>query len=66
VQYSLATPRLRGIGDPELDGFPGNLLFGAAGSFKRTWRWDVSFQEDVPAQSPSVDFTLGIKIRRRW
>ena len=66
AQYSLATPRLRGIGQPEVDGAPGNLLFGAAGSLGSSWRWDVSFQEDVPAMSPSVDFTLGIGIRRSW
>ena len=66
VQYSLATPRLQGMGDPELDGWPGNLLFGVAGAFRDAWRWDVSFQEDIPVQSPSVDFTLGIAVRRRW
>jgi hypothetical protein len=66
AQYSLANARLRGIGDPELDGFVGNFVFGAAGSFEQAWRWEVSFQEDIPPQSPSVDFTLGIGIRRRW
>lgn len=66
VQYSLATPRLRGIGQPEVDGAPGNLLFGAAGRLGRSWSWDVSFQEDIPATSPSVDFTLGVGIRRSW
>jgi hypothetical protein len=66
VQYSLATPRLRGVGQPEVDGPPGNLVFGAAGTLGRSWRWDVSFQEDVPATSPSVDFTLGVGLRRTW
>lgn len=66
VQYSFATPRLRGIGDSLLDGVPGNLLLGAAGKITGSWRWDVSFQEDVPASSPSVDFTLGLSVRRRW
>lgn len=66
VQYSLATPRLRGIGQPEVDGTPGNLLVGAAGALGGAWRWDVSFQEDVPATSPSVDFTLGVGLRRSW
>jgi len=66
VQYSLATPRLRGIGQPEVDGAPGNFLFGAAGRLGHAWRWDVSFQEDIPATSPSVDFTLGVGLRRSW
>ena len=66
VQYSLATARLRGIGQPEVDGPPGNLLFGVAGRLAHTWQWDVSFQEDVPPTSPSVDFTLGVGIRRSW
>lgn len=66
VQYSLATPRLHGIGDPEVDGPAGNLVFGATGSAGRSWLWDVSFQEDIPPSSPAVDFTLGIQLSRRW
>lgn len=66
VQYSVATPRLSGVDHPELDGWPGNVVFGAAGRLGTSWRWDVSFQEDIPATSPSVDFTLGIGLRRTW
>ncbi|MGD8319903.1 MAG: DUF3187 family protein [Gemmatimonadota bacterium] len=66
VQYSLSTPLVQGIGDSELDGWPGNLVFGMAGRLGEAWRWDVSFQEDVPAATPAVDFTLGIGLRRRW
>ena len=66
VQYGVATPRFRGIGDTEVDGFPANLVFGVAGSVGDGWRWDVSFQEDIPANSPAVDFTLGISVSRTW
>ena len=43
-----------------------NLLFGVAGRLGDDWRWDMSFQEDIPAGSPAVDFTLGIALRRTW
>lgn len=66
VQLSAASPRLQGLGDPELDGWPVNLVFGATGRMGEGWRWDVSFQEDLLPDSPAVDFTLGIGVRRRW
>ena len=66
VQYSIATPRVRGFHDKALDGWPRNLLVGAAGTLGRNWQWDVSFQEDVPPSTPSVDFTLGIGLRRAF
>lgn len=66
VQYSIATPRMRGFNDKALDGWPRNLLVGAAGTLGRAWAWDLSLQEDVPPSTPSVDFTLGIGLRRTW
>jgi hypothetical protein len=66
VQYSVATPRLRGVGDTDVDGWPTNLVFGLAGTMGDGWSWDASFQEDLPANSPAVDFTLGVAVRRRW
>jgi len=66
AQLSLASPRLRGFSDPELDGWPVNLVFGAAGRLGDGWRWDVSFQEDIPPNTPAVDFTLGVGIRKSW
>jgi hypothetical protein len=66
AQLSLASPRLKGFDDPELDGWPVNLVFGMAGRLGDGWRWDVSFQEDIPPNTPAVDFTLGIGIRRSW
>jgi hypothetical protein len=66
IQYDVATPRIQGIDDPEVDGWPLNLLFGVAGRLGDGWRWDISFQEDIPAGSPAVDFTLGVALRRTW
>ncbi len=66
VQYSFATPHLKGIHDPEIDGWAGNFVFGAAGRLGPSWRWNVSFQEDIPPVSPAIDFTLGIGVRRTW
>jgi hypothetical protein len=66
AQLSVASPRLKGFADPELDGWPVNLVFGAAGRLGGGWRWEVSFQEDIPPNTPAVDFTLGIGIRRSW
>jgi hypothetical protein len=66
AQLSVASPRLQGFEDPELDGWPVNLVFGLTGRVGDGWLVDVSFQEDVPANTPAVDFTLGIGVRRRW
>lgn len=66
VQFSVASPRFKGLGDPELDGWPVNLVFGATGKLGDGWLVDVSFQEDILPNSPAVDFTLGIGVRRRW
>jgi hypothetical protein len=66
IQYDAATPRIQGIDDPEVDGWPMNLVFGVAGRLGDSWQWDMSFQEDLPSGSPAVDFTLGIALRRTW
>lgn len=66
AQVSVASPRLQGFDDPKVDGWPVNLVFGLAGRVGDGWLVDVSFQEDVPANTPAVDFTLGIGVRRRW
>ena len=66
VQYSLATPVVRGIGNPEVDWPSGNLVFGVTGRSGEKWRWDVSFQEDIPVDSPAIDFTLGLRVSRSW
>jgi hypothetical protein len=66
AQLSMATPALQGFGDPELDGWPVNLVLGLAGRLKEGWGFDVSLQEDIPTDTPAVDFTLGIGVRRSW
>lgn len=66
LQLSVASPRLQGFNDPELDGWPVNFVFGLAGKVAEGWEVDMSFQEDIPPNTPAVDFTLGIGVRRRW
>ena len=66
VQVSLATPVLKGFRGRELDHAPTNLVLGLAGRLGRSWQWDVSFQEDMPADTPAVDFTLGVRFSRTW
>ena len=66
VQYSVSTPRVHGIGDPDMEDLAGNLIFGATGRAGSSWLWGVSFQEDIPPDSPAVDFTLGLRLSRRW
>jgi hypothetical protein len=66
VQYQLATPMLRGFGHRELDWPSSNLVVGAAGRWGDSWSWNASFQEDLPADTPAIDFTLGLWVSRRW
>lgn len=66
AQLSLASPRLQGFDDPEVDGWPVNLVFGLTGEVGDGWRVDVSFQEDILPNTPAVDFTLGIGVRKSW
>jgi len=66
LQLSFSSPTLRGFEDPELDGWPVNVVFGLTGEVRDGWLVDVSFQEDIPPNSPAVDFTLGIGVRRSW
>ena len=66
AQYQLATPMLLGFGHRELDWPASNLVLGAAGRWGEAWSWNASFQEDVPADTPAIDFTLGLSVSRRW
>jgi hypothetical protein len=54
-----------GFGFAELDHMPFNLALGARGRLA-AWTWQVSFTEDVPPNSPSVDFTLDLSLARVW
>lgn len=66
VQYEWSTPRFRGVGAPGMERPSGNLVFGVTGSAGRSWLWDLSFQEDIPPNSPAADFTLGVRLSRRF
>ncbi|MDZ7779052.1 MAG: DUF3187 family protein [Gemmatimonadota bacterium] len=66
VQYQMSSPLLRSFEHRELDGPSFNLTFGVAGTLDDTWRWDVSFQEDLPTDTPAADFTLGVRLSRAW
>jgi hypothetical protein len=65
-QYQFASPALQGFDDRELDWPLSNVIFGLAGRVGERWSWDVSFQEDLPADAPAIDFTLGARITHRW
>ncbi len=66
VQWAGEGAAFHGFGDSELDAAPRNLVFGLTGTWRRAWRWEVAFQEDLPAGTPAVDFTLGVGIRRTF
>lgn len=66
VQYQVTTPLLEGFHHRELDWPAGNLVVGVAGGLGDAWRWDVSFQEDLPPDTPAVDFTFGVRLSRIW
>lgn len=65
-QYQFTSPALQGFDDRELDWPLSNIIFGLAGQMGDSWSWDISFQEDMPADAPAIDFTLGARITHRW
>ena len=66
VQYQVASPLLRGFEHREIDWPSSNLILGLAGRWGEEWSWDASFQEDLPADTPAIDFTVGLRITRTW
>lgn len=66
MQLQMQSAALHSFDHRELDRAPTNLLVGLAGRIGEEWTWDASFQEDVPADTPAVDFTLTLKVSRRW
>jgi Protein of unknown function (DUF3187) len=66
LEYQIQSPLLRGFHERELDWAASNVLFGVSGRLGTVWGWDASFQEDVPADTPSVDFTVGLRVSRAW
>lgn len=65
-QYQFATPALKGINHRELDWPLSDVIFGVAGRVGERWKWDVSFQEDLPADAPAIDFTVGARVQYYW
>jgi hypothetical protein len=37
-----------------------------SGALGERWRWDASFQEDLPSDTPAIDFTVGLRVSRSW
>jgi hypothetical protein len=66
AQYQLASPVLRGFHHRELDWPSSNLVLGLAGRWGGGWSWDASFQEDVPADTPAIVFTVSLRVSRAW
>lgn len=66
VQLGTQSPVLRGFGEREIDWPSTNIVLGLAGALGRSWRWQLFLQEDLPADTPAVDFTLGIGVRKVW
>jgi len=63
-QFVGGSPYTGGVGVSELDRPPVNLVFGFAGQVAEEWGWQFAFGEDVPANSPSVDFTVTVGVSR--
>jgi hypothetical protein len=66
AQYQVQSPVLRSFDHRELDRSPSNLVLGMSGALGERWRWDASFQEDLPSDTPAIDFTLGLRVSRSW
>jgi uncharacterized protein DUF3187 len=66
VQFQTQSAVLESFNHREIDRAPTNLVLGLAGRWGESWRWDASFQEDVPSDTPAIDFTVGLRISRTW
>ncbi len=66
LQYHVSSPVLKSFEHREVDGSSYNLTVGLLGRIGNTWRWDLSFQEDLPPDTPAADFTLGFRLSRMW
>lgn len=66
VQLQMQSAALHSFDHRELDRASTNVLIGMAGGIGEEWTWDASFQEDVPADTPAIDFTLSLRVGRRW
>ncbi len=66
AQIHVQSAALRSFDHRELDRAPTNLVLGLAGRVGDGWTWDASFQEDVPADTPAVDFTITLRVGRTF
>jgi len=66
AQIQFGSPLLEGFRHRELDWPSSNLVLGLAGRWGGAWSWDASFQEDVPADTPAIDFTASLRVSRTW
>lgn len=66
AQIHVQSAALRTFDHRELDRAPTSLLLGLAGRIGTSWSWDASFQEDVPADTPAVDFTVALSVSRSF
>ncbi len=66
VQFQTQSAVLESFNHREIDRAPTNLVFGLAGRVGEAWSWDASLQEDIPADTPSIDFTLALRVSRTW
>lgn len=66
IQYHVSSPVMRSFEHREVDGNSYNLTLGLLGRVGQTWRWEVSLQEDLPADTPAADFTVGLRVSRAW
>lgn len=66
VQLGTQSAALRDFGEREIDWPSTNIVLGMAGALGENWRWQLFLQEDLPADTPAVDFTFGVGIRKVW
>lgn len=65
-QYTGASRYVGGFEDGELDHMAAALAFGFRGVAGSDWTWEFSFAEDVPPDSPTVDFTVDLEVSRSF
>jgi len=66
AQFQMQSAALHSFDHRELDRSPTNLLLGLAGRLGASWSWDAAFQEDLPADTPAVDFTVTLRVSRSF
>lgn len=66
AQFLGSTPYVKHFGSRDMDRPAVNLSLGFAGRAGASWRWQFSFTEDVPPNSPAVDLTVAAGLSRAW